>query len=123
MAQLLMYIIRIIISVVKFRGVAGSELLLLILYPKQIRGAQLSLILGTPKAHSRVYKNSQFVSIMSQNSETHNHSSNLFRIHSKIIFPPKPKSSMWSLSLIFLRQKSANILTYLLTHSIVQSPS
>ena len=70
---------------------------------------------GTPKVHYRTHRRPPPVSILGQPNPVHIPTSHLLEIHPNIIHPSTPRSSQWS--------PINYLLIYLLTHSMVQSPS
>ena len=82
---------------------------------------EISRISRNPKVHYRTHKRPPSVSILGQPNPVHTPTPHLLEIHPNIIHPSTPRYTQWYLSLRFPKQDP--ILTYLLTYSMVQSPS
>jgi len=76
---------------------------------------EIPRISRNPKVHYRTHKRPPPVSILSQPNSVHIPTSHLLEIHPNIIHPSTPRSTQWTLSLLFLQQDPIH--RPLLTHT------
>ena len=63
-----------------------------------------------PKVHYRTHKRPPPVTILGQPNPVHIPTSHLLEIHPNIIHPSTPRSSQWSLSILFPHREPKNLL-------------